>query len=1199
MDISRDIAGVAKEVHVAIRATPAEIPSSTTTRANLWLHPMIVCAEKDGSVVFEDDSRVKADAIVHCTGYKYSFPFLEEEEEGGGGGGAAVVVSVDDNRVGPLYKHVFPPRLAPHFSFVGLPFKVCRHLPTSCPRGSSPSSFRSLALTSSSFPPPLLLHRERAVPSDRYGFSELWPRRLCVCFIVFLLYHAHVEQPTTAQITAPWEVDALRAIRGSLTDPQGHLNNWNRGDPCVGNWTRVICYNVTATDDGYFHVQELQLLRLGLSGTLSPELGQLSRMKIMDFMWNKITGSIPKEVGNITSLELLLVNADQLTGFLPEEIGFLPNLNRIQIDQNHISGPIPKSFANLNKTKHFHMNNNSLSGQIPPELSRLHSLVHLLLDNNDLSGYLPPQLVQLPKLLIVQLDNNNFSGTSIPRSYGNITTLLKLSLRNCSLEGPAPDVSAIAQLGYLDVSWNQLTGPIPSGQLASNMTTIDFSHNRLNGSIPGSFSGLPNLQRLSLDNNNLDGSVPSDVWRNIDFSGNRSLILDLHNNALTNLSNPLTPPANVTILLSGNPLCQSQNQLNIAQYCQSTPEVIVGGGSVDNITLCSPCATYLPLESILKAPNPCSCGVPLYVDYRLKSPGFWDFVPYEAQFQEYLSSGLFLNSYQLEVTTFMWEEGPRLKMKLKLFPNNTFLFSSGEVLRLRNMFTGWLIVDSDIFGPYELIDFNPGWYENVLPGHTKFNLGTGAIVGIVIAAFVAAAVLSSLITLIILRRCRGQFSKTRTVKRIPVKIDNVQPFTLKELSDCTNDFSESALIGQGGYGKVYRGVLADGKVAAIKRAQEGSSQGSKEFFTEIELLSRLRHRNLVSLLGYCDEGREKMLVYEYMPNLTLRYQLSGTAGEPLTFPMRLRIALGASRGILYLHTAVDPPIFHRDIKASNILLDSKFVAKVADFGISRCAPLPEREGSAPGHVYTGATGTLGYLDPQYFLTNRLTDKSDVYSLGVVFLELLTGDTAISDKKNLVEKAVKANQLGTILSMVDPLMGSVPGECVEQFATLGLRCCQLETDARPSMAEVLMELETISQMMPDTHGAPLESVAASSSSGVTGGDEQYMTASSSSLPSRSLVSGAVPSINPRGDTGAADGAELELQICRDETDEWPPMVEEVWELEPDKDKDNVSLLRPPSTWTSSVQPKPRRSSTSKSNVQFMSARSSFDVSSLER
>jgi hypothetical protein len=164
--------------------------------------------------------------------------------------------------------------------------------------------------------------------------------------------------------------------------------------------------------------------------------------------------------------------------------------------------------------------------------------------------------------------------------------------------------------------------------------------------------------------------------------------------------------------LSGNPICTSPNQLNISQYCGSPSPVVPGGGSLDNSTLCSPCSTDLPFESILKSPNPCSCGIPLYVDYRLKSPGFWDFIPYEAQFQQYLSSGLFLSSYQLEVAIFEWEEGPRLKMKLKLFPNNTGFFNSGEVLRLRDMFTGWLIADSDIFGPYELIDFIPGWYEN-------------------------------------------------------------------------------------------------------------------------------------------------------------------------------------------------------------------------------------------------------------------------------------------------------------------------------------------------------------------------------------------------------------------------------------------------------------------------------------------------------
>ncbi|ONM19169.1 Leucine-rich repeat protein kinase family protein [Zea mays] len=395
----------------------------------------------------------------------------------------------------------------------------------------------------------------KSIYSGQMGQNMLQPQVLCLCSIILTLFFT-LLQPTAAQITAPWEVDALKAIRGSLIDPHGNLSSWNRGDPCMGNWSHVICYNATGSD-GYFHVKELQLLSLNLSGILAPELGQLSQMKIMDFMWNSIGGTIPKEVGNITSLELMLLNGNQLNGSLPEEIGFLPNLNRIQIDQNHISGLIPKSFANLNKTKHFHMNNNSLSGQIPPELSRLPSLVHLLLDNNNLSGYIPPELSKLPNVLIIQLDNNNFSGSTIPSSYGNISTLLKLSLRNCSLEGPVPDVSGIPQLGYLDVSWNQLRGPIPSIQFSSNITTIDLSHNNLNGSIPGIFSGLPYLQRLSLDDNNLTGSVPSNIWQDIDLRGNKSLVLDFQNNALNNLSTPLSPPPNVTILYAFYSMCFS------------------------------------------------------------------------------------------------------------------------------------------------------------------------------------------------------------------------------------------------------------------------------------------------------------------------------------------------------------------------------------------------------------------------------------------------------------------------------------------------------------------------------------------------------------------------------------------------------------------------------------------------------------------
>lgn len=922
-------------------------------------------------------------------------------------------------------------------------------------------------------------------------------------------------QLTGAQLTDPSEVNALKAIRSRLIDPLGKLNNWEVGDPCTSNWTGVICYNLTLSD-GYLHVIELQLFRRNLSGTLAPELGRLSRMTILDFMWNNINGSIPKEIGNITSLKLLLLNGNRLSGSLPEEIGYLPNLDRIQIDQNHISGEIPKSFANLNKTKHFHMNNNSISGQIPAELARLPKLVHFLLDNNNLTGHLPPEFSSLPELLILQLDNNNFNGTSIPDSYVNMSKLLKLSLRNCSLQGPVPDFSQIPQLGYLDLSGNNLTGNIPSNRLSNNITNIDLSNNHLSGTIPSNFSGLPNLQKLLLENNNLSGSVPSNIWQNMNFTGNKSLILDFRFNNLTNLSDTLNPPANVTILLTGNPVCENANQLQIDRFCQvQSVQMNDTATNTGKICTCPMGYEYNPLS-----PLPCFCAYTLNVEYRLKSPGFSYFQPYYYDFEHYLTNGLRLFLSQLNIISFVWEEGPRLKMELRLFPTDSTIFNSSEVLRIRNMFTGWEIPDSVIFGPYELLDFELGHYgNNELLNPSSSKLSTGAVVGIILGAVAVAAILSAVVTILIMRRhSKSQMvSKKRLSSKIPIKIDGVKDFTYEEMELATHKFSSSTQVGQGGYGKVYRGILADGTIVAVKRAQQDSLQGSKEFFTEIELLSRLHHRNLVSLVGYCDEEDEQMLVYEFMPNGTLRDHLSARSKEPLNFPTRLRIALGAARGILYLHTEADPPIFHRDIKASNILLDSRFTAKVADFGLSRLAPVPESEGTAPGHVSTVVKGTPGYLDPEYFLTHKLTDKSDVYSLGVVLLEILTGMQPISHGKNIVREVTMACQSSMVFSIIDNRMGSYPSECIEKFVSLALRCCLDETDARPSMTEVVRELETIWRMTPEADTTASESTATDSGMKATppsSSSDSRNPYVSSDVSGSNLLSGAMPTIIPR-------------------------------------------------------------------------------------
>ncbi|KAK1437005.1 hypothetical protein QVD17_02790 [Tagetes erecta] len=928
------------------------------------------------------------------------------------------------------------------------------------------------------------------------------------------------------QSTDPAEVTALRAIRESFIDPENSLSNWRRGDPCVSNWTGVLCFNTTL-DDSYLHVRELQLLHLNLSGTLSPALGQLSYMEILDVMWNKITGSIPKEIGGLTKLKLLLLNGNELTGSLPEEIGYLPDLDRIQIDQNHISGEIPKSFANLNKTKHFHMNNNSLSGQIPPELSRLPSLVHMLLDNNNLSGYLPPQLSELPQLLILQLDNNHFEGT-IPPSYGNMLQLLKLSLRNCTLQGPIPDLSRIRNLAYIDVSNNNLNGSIPNMNLFDGITTIDLSRNQLTGSIPPSFSGLPNLQRLSLFNNSLNGSLPSSIWQNRTFNSTEQLTLDLQNNNISGVSGSLILPPNVTVSLQGNPACLNAS---MAIFCQSPIALVnhlqsIPSNSTDN---CPPQSCPAPnYEYAPGSPTPCFCAAPLLIGYRLKSPGFSDFPAYFYPFEVYLTSGLKINHYQLDLT-YEWQKGPRLRMYLKIFPvytgNDSNAFNRSEVLRIRKMFTQWEIPDSEIFGPYELLNFtllDP--YKDVIPtSPSSGGISKGAVAGIVVGAVVGAVLLSAFVSLYILRLHRKRYhavSKRRHVSRASLKIEGVKSFSYEEMKRATNNFDAASEVGHGGYGKVYKGVFTDGTVVAIKRAQEGSLQGEKEFLTEIELLSRLHHRNLVSLLGFCDEEGEQMLVYEFMSNGTLRDNLSVTEKykESLSFAMRIRIALGSAKGILYLHSEANPPIFHRDIKATNILLDSQLIAKVADFGLSRLAPVADMEGVVPGHVSTVVKGTPGYLDPEYFLTHKLTDKSDVYSLGVVFLELLTGMHPITHGKNIVREVNIAYRSGMIFSIIDAKMGSYPSECVEKFVTLALKCCREDTDERPSMAEIVRELENIWQMMPESESRTNDSINTESGKNMSS-DESSSSATknpyvSTDISGSDLVSGVVLTIAPR-------------------------------------------------------------------------------------
>ncbi|KAI5081867.1 hypothetical protein GOP47_0001610 [Adiantum capillus-veneris] len=901
-----------------------------------------------------------------------------------------------------------------------------------------------------------------------WRWCHSWALVLCA-----ILRHRVVDSATNQD-----DVNGLLALQDAWNAQ--NILQWTGNDPCGLQWPHIVCndanprrviflavsgLSLTGTlpeDVGLLTALEtLDLSQNELTGKLPPQLGKLVNLHNLRLQSNKFTGSIPPELGNLEQLQYMYLTSNRLQGPIPHEIGRLKNLYWFDIAGNGLQGELPYSsdgknqmnvgLDNLTATRHFHFNNNSLEGSIPSAICHPDmALIHMLFDSNQMSGVIPDGIEQCLNLTILKLDHNKFSGT-VPASVGKLVNLTELHLNSNQLTGELPDLTNLTKLNVLGLSDNQYAPSEFPAWMTSLVSLTDMQMDRANleGPVPKTFFELPSLAAVNFDNNEVNGTL------DLSTSKPSLLFLSLRNNNIgsTSLGN-----FDQELHLEGNPVCNTSAFAN-SQVCTQVPAAL--SQSYQSSTNCT---NQCSMNSI---PNPidCSCAIPYKCHFTYRAPSFTTLSDrnHLKVFVNTVATNLNMSEMQIMVPEAFFNDQNQLFVSAWLFPNGTEIWIPEDVVRISSAAGN---IFPPMFGP-PMFQAEPYPFE--WPTSTRGSgLNTGAKIGIGVGAVV--------IGLIVLGACIFAFvqkyhaDKARSSRETypaswgsgktdsggGLKLKGARWFSFAELKKATNNFNESNEIGSGGYGKVYRGELVTKEKIAIKRAEQRSMQGAVEFKNEIELLSRVHHRNVGGLVGFCFEQGEQMLIYDYMENGTLRDALYGYSGIKLDWRQRLHIALGTAQGLAYLHDLASPPIIHRDIKSSNILLDGKLNAKVADFGLSKIGP---NDGKT--HVTTQVKGTVGYLDPEYYLTQQLTEKSDVYSYGVVLLEMLTARQPIEHGTYIVRE-VKAlldkGGIAALRSILDPKLQHESMLEVQKFVKIAMHCTEESALCRPTMSEVVKEFE---------------------------------------------------------------------------------------------------------------------------------------------
>ncbi|GMJ16023.1 BRI1 like [Hibiscus trionum] len=852
------------------------------------------------------------------------------------------------------------------------------------------------------------------------------------------------------------------------------------------------------------NLRNLKLLSLAYNqfiGEIPPELGQAcGTLEELDLSSNKLTGGLPLAFASCSSLQVLNLGNNLLSGdFLSAVVSSLPSLKSLYVPFNNISGSVPLSLTNCTQLQVLDLGSNAFKGSIPRGFCSSSSLERILLANNYLSGSVPMELGNCKNLRSLDLSFNNLNGP-IPMNIWNLPYLSDLVMWANNITGEIPEGICVngGNLETLILNNNLISGRIPESiSMCTNMIWVSLSGNKLTGEIPSGFGNLPKLAILQLGNNSLTGQIPPELGKC------QSLIwLDLNSNDISGaLSQELANQAGLVMpgRVSGKKFAFVRNEGGTA--CRGAGGLVEFEGirperleSFPMVHSCSSTRIYSGMTMYTFVNN----GSMIYLDVSYNNLS--GSIPENFGTMGYLQV---LNLGHNKLTGNIPESFGGLKAigVLDLSHNNLQGYVPGSLGTL-SFLSDLDVSNNNLTGSIptggQLTTFPASRYENnsglcgvPLPScasgahstnlHSRNKKPPVAVAMVVGITFFILSILGLTIALYQVKRNQlKEEQREKYVESLPTsgssiwKLSSVpeplsiniatfekplRKLTFAHLLEATNGFSAESLIGSGGFGEVYKAQLRDGCVVAIKKLIHITGQGDREFMAEMETIGKIKHRNLVPLLGYCKVGEERLLVYEYMKWGSLESVLHDTAKgreSRLDWAARKKIAIGSARGLAFLHHSCIPHIIHRDMKSSNVLLDENFEARVSDFGMARLVNALDTHLSV-----STLAGTPGYVPPEYYQSFRCTTKGDVYSYGVILLELLSGKRPIDpsefgDDNNLVGWAKQLHREKRIDEILDPeLMLKESGESeLYHYLRIAFECLDDRPFRRPTMIQVM-------------------------------------------------------------------------------------------------------------------------------------------------